>query len=295
MSRPERPLAFRLPLLRGEEVRAAQLALLRAGEAPGEPDGVFGPRTAEAVRRFQHREGLPATGVLDTLTAERLFARARAAPEPSWREGLALLLPALTAWHGAPLGGGARRWRLARGGVILAGEAAPRRNAGLRQAERAWQRLGPGLSAAARESAVPVDLLLAAALVGREGGGPPASPLGTSLAAAAEALGRPDLDAAELADPARAAAAAAAVMRRQAHAGASPTGFDPPLVAIAHRMGALLPDADPANPWGLRQPPHPAAGWHADAFLAAFGDAQALFSAAEPPPADTPSLWEVLA
>jgi peptidoglycan hydrolase-like protein with peptidoglycan-binding domain len=58
---------------RGDAVRALQSALIRNGIAvPGGADGIFGPKTAQAVTEYQRRHGLPATGVVDTLTAQLL-------------------------------------------------------------------------------------------------------------------------------------------------------------------------------------------------------------------------------
>ncbi len=290
----DRQLAFRLPLLRGEDVRRAQLALLRAGEAPGEPDGVFGPHTAEAVRRFQRREGIPPDGIVGPRTWERLAGHPALRHARPWAEALRPFLASLAQWHGVPLGDGARRWRLARGGVTVEGEGAPRRNRGLRAARAAWEQHRVPLAAAALRFGVPVELLLAALLAPpAEGGG--SGLLHTPLEAAREALNEPALAPADLEDPARAAAAGAALIRRQALTGPAPTRFDPPLVAIAFAEGALRPDADPRNPWGLGQPRRADGTWHADAFLAAFGDAHALFVAGAPPPPDIPSLWELLA
>jgi len=250
----DRPLAFRFPLLRGPDVRRAQLALLRAGEAPGEPDGVFGPLTAEALRRFQRRYGLPADGVLGPATWALLAGQpALHAPRP-WAELLRPFLPALTAWHAGPAGG-PRRWRLARGGVTVEGEAGPRRSADPAPALEAWAREEAALGAAARAAGVPVELLLATALV----------------------------------LPGRPPGAAAEALRRQAVSEPN-TGFDPPLAGAALALGALRPD--PAAPWGAAEPPGPSP---ADAFAAALGDLHARFAAAGGPPSDTPSFWEILA
>ena len=52
-----------------------QLRLTEVGLDPGPADGIFGPRTQAALRRFQHRHVLPVTGQLDPVTLERLQIR----------------------------------------------------------------------------------------------------------------------------------------------------------------------------------------------------------------------------
>jgi peptidoglycan hydrolase-like protein with peptidoglycan-binding domain len=52
----------------------AQERLKAAGFNPGFIDGVLGPRTKEALRRYQTSQGLPMTGVLDETTHQRLLA-----------------------------------------------------------------------------------------------------------------------------------------------------------------------------------------------------------------------------
>ncbi len=54
-------------------VQYLQAALLRAGEEPGEIDGIFGRRTERALVRFQTRFGLRAEGVTDRMTWTALY------------------------------------------------------------------------------------------------------------------------------------------------------------------------------------------------------------------------------
>ena len=54
------------------DVRGAQQTLRDKGFDPGPVDGVMGPRTTAAVRDFQSKEGLTATGQLDADTRARL-------------------------------------------------------------------------------------------------------------------------------------------------------------------------------------------------------------------------------
>jgi hypothetical protein len=304
------PLAFTLPLMRGEVVRRAQLALLRAGLHPGEPDGVYGPGTAEAVRRFQRREGLPVDGVVAGATWARLLQAPELRRERPWDEALRPFLPALTAPHGAPVGAGRLRWRLVCGGIVIEGEAAPRRSTTPRTAAAAWARHRAPLEAAARRFGVPVDLLLATALTESAGRADSvreepgfvsdaATPhrvstglMQTLLSTAREALADPTLDRARLLEPMTSAMAGAAFLHRQATRGPQPTRFDPPLAAIAYNAGSLRLTRED-NPWGLVQTRR-GEGWHADAFCAFLGDAHALFAAGEAPDAATPSLWGLL-
>jgi transcriptional regulator with XRE-family HTH domain len=56
----------------GLEVAEAQCLLRRAGTAPGDIDGVFGPKTRRAVERLQKRNGLVVNGVIDPRTWQAL-------------------------------------------------------------------------------------------------------------------------------------------------------------------------------------------------------------------------------
>jgi hypothetical protein len=56
-------------------VGQAQELLKEAGFNPGPLDGLLGPRTREALRRYQASHGLPETGVLDEATQESLMPR----------------------------------------------------------------------------------------------------------------------------------------------------------------------------------------------------------------------------
>ncbi len=58
---------------RGAVVLELQTRLRAAGHDPGPHDGVFGLRTAAAVRRFQTAALLPATGIVDQATWGRLL------------------------------------------------------------------------------------------------------------------------------------------------------------------------------------------------------------------------------
>jgi peptidoglycan hydrolase-like protein with peptidoglycan-binding domain len=54
------------------DVTATQQALRDKGYDPGPVDGMWGPKTAKAVRDYQKTEGLTVTGRMDTTTADRL-------------------------------------------------------------------------------------------------------------------------------------------------------------------------------------------------------------------------------
>ena len=55
-----------------DEVRQAQKKLNDLGYQTGQPDGVFGPRTQEALRNFQKAKNIEATGRLDEKTTSAL-------------------------------------------------------------------------------------------------------------------------------------------------------------------------------------------------------------------------------
>jgi peptidoglycan hydrolase-like protein with peptidoglycan-binding domain len=61
-----------------EQVKAAQEALKDKGHDPGEIDGVMGPKTQEALKDFQSKEGLNASGQLDRETMSKLGIQAKA-------------------------------------------------------------------------------------------------------------------------------------------------------------------------------------------------------------------------
>jgi len=67
----------------GTNVRAAQQALRDQGYNPGPIDGVMGPRTSAAVRDYQAKEGLTASGQLDDATMDKLGVRGASSASPT--------------------------------------------------------------------------------------------------------------------------------------------------------------------------------------------------------------------
>jgi len=59
---------------RGEPVRLLQEQLIQAGYLEGEPNGYYGPYTADAVRRFQAANYLSASGVAGPTTRAKLYS-----------------------------------------------------------------------------------------------------------------------------------------------------------------------------------------------------------------------------
>jgi hypothetical protein len=304
----ERSLDFRLPLIRGEDVRTAQLALIRAGSLRADADGVFGPATRDAVAAYPRRERLAADGVIGPLTWTRLTGQPVLKRERPWQDGLRPFLPAVLDWHGPPVGTGRNRWRLTRAGIEVEGEATPRRNAKPDIAARCWSTHRDTLEAAAARFAVPVELLIATACTESAGRADAvreepgftsdaATPnrvspglMQTLISTAREALSDPTLDRQMLLDPAVSAAAAAAYIKRQSNA---TTRFDPPLVATAYNAGSLRMNSDASNPWGLIGTKRGNV-WHADTFIAHLGDVYALFARGERPGDATPGFWDLL-
>ncbi|WP_341526365.1 peptidoglycan-binding protein [Nostoc sp. UHCC 0302] len=66
---------------RGEPVRVLQEQLIRAGYLEGEPNGYYGPYTADAVRRFQSSNFLAASGVAGPTTRAKLYSLVSTAPK----------------------------------------------------------------------------------------------------------------------------------------------------------------------------------------------------------------------
>jgi N-acetyl-anhydromuramyl-L-alanine amidase AmpD len=82
---------------RGPDVTALQAALAEAGYSVGVVDGIFGPRTHNAVLALQARFGLPATGIAGEI--EWAALRAGKAVPPPLPPVLASTLPYVEAKH----------------------------------------------------------------------------------------------------------------------------------------------------------------------------------------------------
>jgi hypothetical protein len=65
------------------DVRDAQRALKAKGFDPGPVDGRMGPRTSAALKQFQEKENLTATGTLDAETQSRLMVASSPAASPA--------------------------------------------------------------------------------------------------------------------------------------------------------------------------------------------------------------------
>lgn len=80
--------------------KQVQQALVDSGFKPGAVDGVWGKKSASALRAFQKAQGLSETGVLDEATSSRLFAPSRKLADDIVRE----LSTSAAVLNGQPLG-----------------------------------------------------------------------------------------------------------------------------------------------------------------------------------------------
>ena len=100
----------------GETVVRLQEKLIRWGYMDGEPDGIYGSKTAAAVRRFQRVNGLSVDGVAgtQTLAAMGIFENT-STPSSQWEGDVTLLAKVISAEaRGEPYAG-----QVAVGAVIL--------------------------------------------------------------------------------------------------------------------------------------------------------------------------------
>jgi hypothetical protein len=324
-----RELAWRLPLLCGDDVREVQRALMRDGSFSGGADGIFGPATHDAVVAFQRKlnarnRAIDIDGIVGRDTWSALFpyrAAVRTAlgfevpssaldrlandpgAHPDWRGMLQPYVERLSMAHGArQQAEGGVRWRLAKDGVIVENEVAPRRSRGEPETlARIWKTFRTPIEKCAAAYGVPAELILAT--IATESGGnadavreesgftsDEATPgrvstglMQTLIATARETLNDPGITRERLREPETSIRAGTAFIRRQA----ALTNFDPPLVACAYNAGGLYPQDGAENPWKLRQYPL-GSRKHADRFVAWFGDAIAVL-AADPPDRRTPN------
>lgn len=68
----------------GQCVQSLQRLLIQYGEKVSDI-GKYGPETTEAVRRFQHKYNLSASGVTDSETKEKLYDHLSSVAPPDWR------------------------------------------------------------------------------------------------------------------------------------------------------------------------------------------------------------------
>ncbi len=339
---PPLPRAFRytLPMQRGDDVRSLQ-ELLRRADADGAGreitvlDGLFGPATRRAVLAFQARAGMPdVDGVVgpDTWAALWLAAATRnpaattrgtleAAIAESRRANgpagvLARALPALTRPHAVFSGG--PRWALTPGGVELEGRPLPGATGPTTAIRRALDWFGDAFRATARETEVPVELLLATACTEVLGDvrrhatpeaaaralrlepgytGDEATPhrispglMQTLISTAQQMMPELRVTREKLFEPLWSIRAGALYIRAQAPL----TQLDPPVVACAYNAGAVHEQTGTANHWRMRQYPIGQPD-HADRFVIFFNHCFREFAADPSLPGEgVPSLFRMM-
>jgi peptidoglycan hydrolase-like protein with peptidoglycan-binding domain len=67
-------LYLKTPYMKSDAVKLLQQRLKAKGISPGPVDGIFGPKTDAAVRKFQRREHLVVDGIVGPVTWGELMS-----------------------------------------------------------------------------------------------------------------------------------------------------------------------------------------------------------------------------
>lgn len=289
-----RYLRYKLPLMRGDDVLEVQSRLVDLGYAQvGEPDGLFGARTAAAIRAFQDQHGLVSDGVVGPRTYEALFSGTGRIEEPARR--LQQFLPELTEYHRFH---DSVAWRVRRLGVEIEGAGLEQfaRPAGTHR--RVWQRFGASIENWSTRFGLPAELIVATictessgradavreepGYVGDEETPNKVSPglMQTLISTARAALDDSSIDREWLFEPDNSIQAGAAYMAQMWKR----THLDPPKVACGYNAGSVYYDSSPRNRWKMRQYPI-GTSKHADRFVRWFNACCAFFAEEEIAPA----------
>ena len=295
----ERLLRFQFPLVRGEDVLAVQQALNQCGHLAGEADGLYGPSTESAVKRFQQAQGLRPDGQVGPLTWRKLFS------EPEAASGI---VPSVTGSMITPTNldnqyvarlhtivnelklpnrfRDSVGWQLTDAGISIDG-APPLGTPGEPvTVDKVWRGLRNDLTHWSAHYGVPVELIMSTictessgnlTIRAREEPGYVSddetphrvSPgiMQTLISTAREAIGKDDIDRAWLEIPGNSIQAGTAYIARQwKH-----THFNPPKVACAYNAGGVYYNDSSHNRWKMRQYPI-GTGEHADRFVKWFND-----------------------
>lgn len=281
-----RELSYRFPLIMGPDVLAAQRRLVEKGQTVlGQPDGLFGPRTERAVRRFQQISGRTTSGVIDRQTWDALFAPAPP-PEPPAR--IASVLPLLQQPHAFE---NSVTWHLTPDGVSVGGRP-PEVTAGAPSSvKRVWTEFGDDIRHWCTHFVVPAELIVAT--ICTESGGRPAATrhepgyvsdgrtphrvsiglMQTLISTARAALNVPSIDGAWLLESGNSIKAGTAYIAQQWNV----TRYDPPKVACAYNAGGIYHNRSANNRWKMRQYPI-GTSHHADRYVKWFNDCFRFFA-----------------
>ncbi len=286
-----RALAYRFPLIRGEDVLALQLRLRELGFRVAQPDGVVGPLTEVAIRQFQQSRGLSVDGVVGPLTWNTLFQAEAAEALTVKGERIRAVLAELTSPHSYRDG---VAWLLTTTGISVGGDgqSRPPETTGGEPTtvRRAWENFEKPIELWSTKLGVPVELIIAT--ICTESGGNAAavrtepgyvsdettpnkvSPglMQTLISTARDTLGNPSIDRAWLLSPENAIRAGTAYIASQSKI----THLDPPKVACAYNAGGVYYNAGPDNRWKMRQYPINTSH-HADRFVQWFNDCFVMF------------------
>ena len=279
-----RSLKFQLPMMRGRDVLAVQRRLRALSfNDVGQPDGVFGPSTDEAVRAFQASRGLKVDGIVGPVVAGELFVDDSTTAVTGVENPLLAQTRRLCTSHRRV--DGSVRWCLTAAGVSI-DDTAPEGTPGEpKTVKRVWNDYGISIRKWGQNFGVPVELIVATictetsgrAEARREEPGyvsdmqtPHRVSTGlmqTLISTARDTLRIDGIDTDWLLVPDNSIRAGTAYIAAQA----TRTLFDPPVVACAYNAGGVYKNDGAENRWRMRQYPI-GTGHHADRYVKWFND-----------------------
>lgn len=282
-----RSLKYTFPIMSGEDVLVLQQRLVGIGLAvTGQPDGIFGPQTDEAVRAFQRSRGLDVDGVAGPLTWTAIF---RDTGKDTAGEKIRKAVEDLKQPHRFK---DSVVWQLTAEGIIIDQKRPPETFGGEPKTVRGvWQRFRDPIEKWSVKFGVPAELIIAT-ICTESGGDPKAlrkepgyvsdtqtpgkiSPglMQTLISTAQRTLADNTIDRKWLLDPDNSIRAGTAYMASQW----TITAFDPPKVACAYNAGNVYYNESPSNRWKMKQYPINTCE-HADRFVKWFNENYLMFS-----------------